>query len=70
MYNSSNKAVLIVIPVALLYITSSEGTVVVQIFIQGKIQCIDILQRNCVNKIAFLLIIGEKNCRVIKYSSL
>lgn len=64
------KAVWIVIPVALLYITSSEGIVVVQILIQGKIQCIDMLQRNCVNKIAFLLIIGEKNCRVIQYSSL
>lgn len=64
------KAVLIVINVVQLCLTLSAGTIVVQLLIQGKIQLIDILQRNCVNKTAFLLIIRQKICRVIKYSSL
>lgn len=64
------KAVLIVITVVQPCITLSAGTIVVQILIQGKIQLINILQRNCVNETAFLLIIRQKNCRVIKYFSL
>lgn len=64
------KAVLTVITVVQPCITLSAGTIAVQILIQGKVQLINILQRNCVNETAFLLIIRQKNCRVIKYSSL
>lgn len=64
------KAVLIVITVIQLCITLSAGSSGVQILIEGKIQLINILQRNCLNKTAFQLIIRQKNCRVIKYSSL
>lgn len=64
------KAVLIVITVIQLCITSAAGISGVQILIQGKTQLINIQQRNCLNKTAFLLIIREKDCRVIKYSSL
>lgn len=59
------KAVLIVITVIQLCITLSASTIVVQILIQGKIQLINILQRNCLNKTAFLLIVSQKNCRVL-----
>lgn len=64
------KTILIITPVAQLCVVSSVGTAREQVSMQGKIQCINILQRNCVNKIVFLLIIRKKNCRVLKHSSL